>query len=366
MENISKNDTSPAAPQTPSAPLMSPNNPPVVTAPATSAQAREAEPTTPGASTTPIVTTPPLKPTSEALTAKPAQAPAQSAPKLSAIRTFRGDISGGVQSGNVSMTNIALAEAARKRAAQASAPEPTPSRSRRWVVIALGVAGFALVGAAILAVIGLMSTDEPVTQSTGLTAPPSIIFTEEAVLIDTNSIADAPGLHKRIAQEISAPPIKNGRVVSLNFTVGTGADTRILTAQEFFAVMAPTMPSNLLRSLDESFLFGIYFHEKNEPFIILEPDSYENAFAGMLKWEASLAQEILPLFNRKSELSNTRNLNWADKVIRNIDARVEKDANGTVTLVYSFINRNTLVIASSEVGFLEALTRFHTPKPVTR
>ncbi len=286
------------------------------------------------------------------------------APKISTIRTFRGDVSAGVQGGSVTLTSIALAnQQARK---DIPAPDTQKASGTRKLAPAIAIAiGILLIGAG--SYLLFSSRNQNTAAPAGITViPPSIIFAENTTVIDTTQTPSLDALKNRITNEMSASSPKSGKVLALAFTAGQGPETRLLTAQEFFSVMTPSMPANLNRSLEDDFLFGIYYHEKNEPFIMLENDSYENSFAGMLAWEEQLAQDILPLFGRRSELRTTRVSNWKDKVIRNIDTRIETDENGTVQLIYSFINRKTLVIASSEIGFIEALTRFHTPKPVTR
>ncbi len=51
---------------------------------------------------------------------------------------------------------------------------------------------------------------------------------------------------------------------------------------------------------------------------------------------------------------------WKDRILQNKDTRILVNPDGTIKFLYSFIDKNTLVIVSSEKGFKEIITRVTT------
>jgi hypothetical protein len=107
------------------------------------------------------------------------------------------------------------------------------------------------------------------------------------------------------------------------------------------------MPPSLVRSFGDEYMFGIYSFDTNEPFIILTVDDYAIAYSGMLKWELDAGKDLATLFNIPTQNSSST-LVFKDETAKNKDMRVLKDSAGTPLVLYSFIDRKTLVITKNE------------------
>jgi hypothetical protein len=101
-------------------------------------------------------------------------------------------------------------------------------------------------------------------------------------------------------------------------------------------------------------------------FIVLKTSYYANAFSGMLKWEKNIYSDlknILDLKNESFETTGTTTDSYSlktsmfyDGIISNRDSRILRDGQNKTLLIYSFIDNETLVIASNE-NLLKTLTQ---------
>jgi hypothetical protein len=88
---------------------------------------------------------------------------------------------------------------------------------------------------------------------------------------------------------------------------------------------------------------------KQSNFIIFRLSSFENAFAGMLAWEETLAEDIGPLFKNSTKLATLYpTKEFEDITARNKDARVLRSETGEILLLYSFFDNNTLIITEND------------------
>jgi hypothetical protein len=113
-----------------------------------------------------------------------------------------------------------------------------------------------------------------------------------------------------------------------------------------------------------------------QAFLILETDSYERAFAAMLAWENTMRTDLLPLFTRvprtripeestassttaTSSLQLIRN-GFLDKIVENRDTRVILNTTNDILLLWTFLNRNIIVITTNEYTLKEIISRYST------
>jgi len=156
-------------------------------------------------------------------------------------------------------------------------------------------------------------------------------------------------------------------------------------------MIAPRIPENLLRSIQPEFLLGVHVYDTNQPFLIFRVDSYQEAFAGMLAWEPALRNTLSPLFaytpsphinatpavippTSTSTSSTTPQTppptpivqaHFIDRIVENHDARVLQNDFGDIYLLWTFLDRNTLVITTNAATLREIISRLQNA-PVTQ
>jgi hypothetical protein len=169
-----------------------------------------------------------------------------------------------------------------------------------------------------------------------------------------------------LAQKIQGLTInKNAgpdNIIELIFSETIGSTTSRVTSLEFIKSLNYNAPDIFKRSLMNNWMYGVYGdNDKNTPFMILKTDFFQNSYAGMLKWENSITDELATLLNYKEKIKNqnstgTSTINtylsirgkFHDKILLNRDVREFINEDGITLLVYSFVDNGTLVITTSE------------------
>ncbi len=212
-------------------------------------------------------------------------------------------------------------------------------------------------------------------------------------------------LINEISNEASVK-FSSGKVKSFVFNTTNSTNTAPILASEFLKIFAPSAPDLLLRNIKNEYVFGYYSYESNEPFIILKSTNYDSVFAGMLEWEGSMYADLSdfifkneslssfkePSLDKSSSTASTTSSTsssptstpsssgnqklvvsngseydtpFVDKVIANNDTRVLYRPNGNIAFFYTFFNRDTVIIATSEQTLKEIIYRLTSGK-ITR
>lgn len=136
-------------------------------------------------------------------------------------------------------------------------------------------------------------------------------------------------------------------------------DTASITTPELLERIESSAPAPLVRALGKMPTLGVHGFRGGKPFLLFSVSSYDHAFDGMLSWEPNLLRDIGPLFgisireilgkaaSTTSEvLQNT--LAVKDVIIKNKDVRAVFDSEKEVIFLYSFIDKETLVLTTNE------------------
>ncbi len=167
---------------------------------------------------------------------------------------------------------------------------------------------------------------------------------------------------------------------------GDGTITEV-GAPEFLQTLAPSIPPELVRTLEPRMLLGLHSFDENQAFIILKADSYDVAYRGMLAWEATMRGDLSPLFVRtpavrarvetpavvattSSTTASTTPIveepvqpvplfagNFIDQIVENHDARVILNREGDILLLWTFLDRSTIVVTTNTQTLRELISR---------
>lgn len=285
------------------------------------------------------------------------------------LQTFQGDIEKVVQQQNISSVSIAAAEAQRRASQsleQTAAPKFTLERLRTF---GAWTGGAALLLAAVMLIASLFTAPRSVTNPTAPESPyiavdqtavvalPESRLTTEALMREAKSLRDTFGISLGLVARI---------MVGVSSST---AETRELTTEEFLTIFTPRIPDVLLRTLEPRFLLGIHSYDGNQPFLILKTDSYESAFSGLLAWEGTMRNDLLPLFDRTppirtapSATSTTTvpvflQTEFVDRIVDNHDARVVQNEHKDILLLWTFLDRRTILITTNDATVREVTRR---------
>ncbi|TSC67322.1 MAG: hypothetical protein CEO19_282 [Parcubacteria group bacterium Gr01-1014_73] len=298
---------------------------------------------------------------------KPEEKPQSERPEwlIKPLRTLRGDIEEVVKEGRTSAVKIAVAETQRATGAVETVSNFTaPRREWPWKNILIGAAGAILIAAAgvgLYFIYKKVSAPEPTVISV---KRQTIINTETEKTLDISNFARPKIIAMLNAEKIFLP--KNlSTVVGLNFVRKTGSfgsesstTTEAVASGDFLEQLQVQANTPFVRALAPDFVFGFHILGQPEPFLILKASAYDFAYAGMLRWENYFAADLGSIFLSTTTPSNL----FEDKIIYNKDARVLRGADGAIRLLYSFNDKNTIIITTNEITFKNLVDRLRAAK----
>jgi hypothetical protein len=269
---------------------------------------------------------------------------------IKSLRTYQGDVEEALHNNNFSASKVLIAEEERKREkpdlSTLEAPKNTEARNKFFLTLGglLLVLGIITVSA----VYYIKSQNQvAIVQKTKTILP----FSQEKPIITTNlSIANIISTIVSLKQSFNLPL---NSILYINLEKNEGAQESL---ENFLSILGPSMPASLKRSFVGKYMLGVYAFDSNTPFVILKTNDFSTSFAGMLKWESNMPYDLDKIFDLKENASSTNT--FFDESIKNKDLRVMKDLAGKTIFLYSFIDKNTLVMTKTESVFSAILNKY--------
>jgi len=275
---------------------------------------------------------------------------------IAPVRTFSSDLAEAIREKGGSVVRIAMDEEEKHRREF----EEHSAASKKN--IAFVVIGSIIVLAAIGLVIGeyAYKKNASVLAPVAVQEPSSIISAEDFQTIDASGmqVTDMLGAVGKI---LASPNIQSGFIKNIVITqTANGSTTRIPSAR-FLTILGTHAPSDLIRSLTPDYMLGVYAYDSPHLFLIIRGTAHDFLLAGMLGWEPNLFADLSPLFGvDTSSLTPDQiaNMKFRDSIIGNHDARAALDASQKPLLFYSFLDDDTVLIATDAKTFAEAVRRY--------
>lgn len=259
--------------------------------------------------------------------------------KIKSLRTYQGDVDEILSKGKASASTILIAEQKRREEKVITTEKPRDPGIRNRFFIILGISLFMLGVVTLVAVYYRKSTEEvAIIQKTK-----ALISFSEEKNIELLGLSRDAMLTKLIEEKTSF----NLPVNSVLYINTTGGDEKPVAIENVLRLISPKIPDSLSRSFENKYMLGIYAYDTNEIFIILTTEDYGASYSGMLKWEKDIVSDLGRLFGISQNASSTAPV-FVDEALKNKDLRVLKDESGETKLLYSFIDRNTLIITANE------------------
>lgn len=277
----------------------------------------------------------------------------------SLLHTYRGDVQDLVKRKKLSLMRMASSEMDRKDTSKyelGKSGKSHHSNNAPFALLAFVMIGiFALVGAYYMYVLRDQARTQLPTQYS------SLIFTESIETVDTTGKSPR-SLKQDLARIRDSGYYSFGSVVGLLLVKqqknveNLDMETTPLTSGEFLNALDVTLPERFINVFHKKFMLGFYSTQENIPFLILQTNLYDYAFEGMLTWEGAIEQDLAPLFSpggKYTEPVFSGDSSFVDTVMNNLDVRVLRDNEKTVRILYSFVNKNTLLITTDVQAFVE-------------
>jgi len=265
-------------------------------------------------------------------------APTADEHQIKSLRTYQGDIADALTKNNGSISSVILAEQKKKKKTLGQ-PEHPRGEIRNMSFLFIGII-LALAGVIGVAIVYLYVTG--INKVVVVQKPTTLINYSEQDNVPA-SIATRAQLVATIAKENDGFKMPVNSVLYINTAEASGTPEDI---QTLLPLLAPKIPDSLVRAIDPEYMFGVYSNDINAPFIILTTSDYATSYAGMLKWEATMPYDLGDMFNITNSLATTTV--FTDEALNNYDLRIVQNATGKTILLYSFLDKNTLLITTNE------------------
>lgn len=284
---------------------------------------------------------------------------------VSSIRTYKNDLVDISQNKDQSLAHLVLKAQERKRQESYSEKVTVKDKATTKRVflssLILVVISIALVSTAYLLVKkpGLSSLSEQLIDSP--------IIADSHHTFNTNLISNEDFIDN-VSSYLLTLNLQKGQIEHLYITdqiVSTkDSEMSLLTTQSFINLWENDISPLLSRSLNpDKYMFGVYSRltdGQQSRFIIFKSNNFDSTFAGMLDWEDSMFFDMQNILNLSFDIEKK---DFADELILNKDVRILKSIKEENLLMYSFTDRDTLVITSDKETFGAIIDHFKLPAP---
>ncbi len=290
------------------------------------------------------------------------------------IRTYESDVAEALARKKTSVMTMAVAEGQRRTGESVISNKPTSNVGRKILlaIISLIFIASGVIGGYYLYLKSPLSKPQVVATVKNV---PSIIPPDTQKIIKIGS-AKKDQIFNGLTNQFKTLPINEGKVSEFILAYNVGSSTSRVTGSNFINEMGFSMSDMLKRAITDSWMTGVYSSNgENFPFIILTTDFFQNSYSGMLRWEPNMAEELADIFDIRNkaipqqtieaEVSSTTastteviktpsytlfNLrgSFEDKVISNRDVREFTATNGNMLFLYTFIDKERILITTSE------------------
>ena len=282
------------------------------------------------------------------------------------VRTYESDVARALKEKKTSMVRMLMAEKKKKDGLEKEKkPQHAPKKTFLTLLSALlVVAGVFFVGWSVW----YKTAKQQETMNKIPDIAPDFIFVESSKDISIDNISREEFI-SATRDEVLTTSIKLDTIKQIYFTKNTPIETadgvkivqKLVSTKEFFEKIKASVPSKLIRSLENDFVFGVHMFNGNQPFLILKTPYFENSFSAMFEWEDFLAEDILPIFAYNGT-STIYKKDFEDKILKNRDLRVLYDESGNIKLLYTFVDRSTIIISTNPSTLNEIVLRLNKKK----
>ncbi len=294
---------------------------------------------------------------------QPATPSAPNPSPLKQIRTFEGDVAEAIKKQNESLVSIQRAEEKKREAIGTLAPEAMGSgQGFEWKPLVMSLLTIILVSGGGYGAYFAWTTYNEKTVLPYIETPANqfintlTIKNIDASVLGRQAILGLIGEARRESREEAS-------IEQIEMRRDAGDASELLSTEDFLTRLNVKAPNPLVRAFGDLFMLGILGGNLGHVFIIIELDSFENAFPGMLDWEAKMVEDILPLFATQEVVSSTHTLaEFEDKTIQNHDTRILRSSSGEIVLIYGFFDNAKLIITDNESSFRTIINRLQSEK----
>lgn len=259
---------------------------------------------------------------------------------IKALRTYQGDVEEALGKTKSSAATIMLAEEKRREERpELASLKREESTGKNKLYLLAGTLLLVLAVSVVGVVYYLKSTEEVAVKKQNKSL---VSFNKESKLLVASSTREL--LIQKIVLEKDSFKMPANSILYINTS---DASENPISAETIMTTLSWRIPNDFARSLSDKYMIGVYSFDTNAMFIILKTSDYGAAYSGMLRWEKDMIKDIGRLFSIPQNLMGDE-AKFIDEEFKNKDLRVLKDSNNKSVLLYTFIDRGTIIITVDE------------------
>ena len=185
----------------------------------------------------------------------------------------------------------------------------------------------------------------------------SIIFADQTNFLPVDGLTKEK-IAETISNQANNTKVKTGGMEGIYLT----ENQKVIGFKQFATFMKSNLTTDQLSLISDNFLLGV-LNEKNtkDLFMFLKVKSFSDIFPVMQNWESKMLYDLHGFFGVKlsPETNYLFTKSFEDGIVANKNARILRDNNGQIVLMYVFADDNSIVITNSENAVSELILRLN-------
>jgi hypothetical protein len=225
---------------------------------------------------------------------------------------------------------------------------PDSRRNKIYMFLSFFFIIFALVTLFVILTKGDLNTTQVETTFTPL------IFSDKSTSVEVAGLGKDE-IGNEIRSALNNSTVKQGGVEGIYLT----EQGSILGLRKFISALNLSFAPGGENLVHENFLLGIVNNNKKDFFVLIKVRELADIFPSLRAWEGNMFSQVHQLFGVKVDETNRELLTkpFEDGVVENKNARVLRDSEGNIVLMYVFIDNNSVVISDSNLATREVMLR---------
>lgn len=201
----------------------------------------------------------------------------------------------------------------------------------------------------------------------------SVIFTDQTDFIPVDSLTKEK-IAETISNQANNTKVKIGGVNGIYLT----ENKKIIEFDRFATLMKSNLTTDQLELISDNFLLGVFKSGLSpsqmagksvspnigDLFMLLKVKSFAEIFPIMQSWESKMLYDLHGFFEVKlsPETNYLFTKSFGDGIVANKNARILKNNDGKIVLMYIFADNNSIIITNSENAISEVILRLNSSK----
>ena len=191
----------------------------------------------------------------------------------------------------------------------------------------------------------------------------SIIFTDQTDFTPIDGLTKEK-IAETISNEANNTKIKVGGIDGIYLT----ENKKVIGFNRFNTLLKSNLTANQLALISDNFLLGAFKSglssispNVGDLFMLLKVRSFSDIFPVMQSWESKMLYDLHGFFGvaLSSETNYLFTKSFEDGIVANKNARILRDNNGQIVLMYIFADDNSIIITKSENAVSELILRLN-------